>query len=106
VQLSEKLAPVAAVMSALSCMACCLPLGFAAAAGLAGVGVVLEPLRPWLMSISAVLLVFGMWQLYRRPKVCRPRSRASLIVFWTSAVVVVALTVAPQLVAGFLADYL
>ena len=105
-KLSDKLAPVAAVVSALSCMACCLPLGFAAAAGLAGVGVVLEPLRPWMMSISAALLLLGMWQLYRRPKVCRPRSRVSLIVFWTSAVVVLALIVAPQLVAGFLADYL
>jgi hypothetical protein len=100
----EKLAPVAAAVSALSCMACCLPLGFAAAAGMAGVGVVLEPLRPWLMGVSAALLLFGMWQLYRRPKVCRPRSRTSLIVFWTSAVVVLALILAPQVVAGFLAD--
>lgn len=100
----EKLAPVAAMVSALSCMACCLPLGFGAAAGLAGLGVVLAPLRPWLMGVSAVLLLFGMWQLYRRPKVCRPRSRASLVLFWICAVVVLALMVAPQLVAGFLAD--
>ena len=103
-KLRENLAPVAAVVSALSCMACCLPLGFAAAAGFAGVGVVLEPLRPWLMGVSAALLLFGMWQIYRRPKACRPRSRASLVVFWTSAVVVLALIVAPQWVAGFLAD--
>jgi hypothetical protein len=106
VKLGDKLAPVVAAVSALSCMACCLPLGFAAAAGLAGVGVILEPLRPWLMGISAALLLFGLWQLYRRPKVCRPRSRVSLVVFWTSTVVVLALIVAPQLVAGFLADYL
>jgi len=35
---TEKLAPVAAVVSAISCIACCLPIGFAAAAGIAGVG--------------------------------------------------------------------
>jgi len=100
----ERAAPLAAVVSALSCIACCLPLGFGAAAGIAGVGVVLSPLRPWLMAISAALLLSGMWQLYKRPKVCQPRSRTSLILFWTCAVVVLALIVAPQLVAGFLAD--
>jgi len=73
-------------------------------AGFAGVGVALEPLRPWLMGISAALLLFGMWQLYRRPKVCRPPSRISLILFWTCAVAVLGMVVAPQLVAGFLAD--
>src|SRR5262249_41212138 len=100
----EKLAPVAALVSALSCMACCLPMGIAAAAGLAGIGVALEPIRPWMMGISAVLLLFGLWQLYRRPKVCRPRSGFSVVVFWVCAVVVLALVVAPQLIAGWLAD--
>src|ERR1035441_295613 len=46
----EKLAPVAAVVSAISCMACCLPLGIAAAAGTAGLGLVLEPVRPDLLA--------------------------------------------------------
>jgi hypothetical protein len=100
----EKLAPAAALVSALSCMACCLPLGFAAAAGVAGVAVVLEPVRPWMMAISAGLLLFGLWQLYRRPKVCRPRSRFSVGIFWVCAVVVLSLIVAPQLIAGWLAD--
>jgi hypothetical protein len=100
----EKLAPIAAAASAISCIACCLPLGFAAAAGFAGLGVVLDPLRPWIMGLSAVLLATGVWQLYRRPKVCAPRSRASIVIFWCCAIVVVAMIVAPQLVAGLLAD--
>jgi hypothetical protein len=85
-------------------MACCLPVGFAAAAGVAGLGVALEPLRPWMMAVSAALLLLGLWQLYRRPRVCRPRGRASLVIFWMCAAFVLAMMIAPQLVAGFLAD--
>src|SRR4051794_8087536 len=100
----EKLAPVAAVASALSCMACCLPLGFAAAAGVAGFGVAIEPLRPWLMSIAVVLLVFSVWQVYRRPKECERRSRTSVAILWVCAGIVFTMVVAPQVLAGFLAD--
>ena len=50
---SEKITPVAAAVSALSTMACCLPSGIAAAAGAAGLGVVLEPFRSWLMGYQS-----------------------------------------------------
>jgi hypothetical protein len=85
-------------------MACCLPFGFAAAAGVAGVAVVLDGVRPYLMGGSVALLALGLWQLYRRPRVCRPRSKATLAIFWSCAALVIALIVAPQLVAGWLAD--
>lgn len=101
---SEKLAPVAAVVSALSCVACCLPFGFAAAAGTAGLSVVLEPVRPYLMAASGALILFGVWQLYRRGRSCQRRSRASIFVFWTCAAIVVVMMIAPQIVANFLAD--
>jgi hypothetical protein len=101
---TEKLAPVAAVASAISCMACCLPFGIAAAAGSAGLGLVLEPLRPYLMAVSGGLLLFGLWQLYRGGRTCQRRSRASLAIFWTCAAVVVAMIVAPQFLANLLAD--
>jgi hypothetical protein len=100
----EKLAPVAAVVSAISCVACCLPLGMAAAAGAAGLGLVLEPVRRYLMAVSGALLVFGVWQLYRGGASCQRRSRASMVVFWTCAAVVALMTIAPQIVASFLAD--
>jgi len=48
---TEKITPVAAAVSALSTIACCLPSGIAAAAGAAGLGVVVEPLRPWLVGL-------------------------------------------------------
>jgi hypothetical protein len=104
VRLGEKAAPVAAVVSALSCMACCLPFGIAAAAGMAGAAVALDGLRPYLMTASVVLLGFGLWQLYRQPRVCRSRSKASVAIFWSCAALVLALILAPQLVAGWLAD--
>jgi len=100
----EKFAPVAAVVSAISCIACCLPFGIAAAAGTAGLSVVLQPIRPYLMAASGVLILFGVWQLYRGGRTCQRRSRTSLVVFWTCAAVVVAMMLVPQLVANFLAD--
>ena len=100
----EKLAPVAAVIGAISSMACCLPLGIAAAAGTAGLGIVLEPVRPLLMAASGALILFGVWQLYRRGASCAHRSRASVVVFWICAAVVALMAIAPQIVASFLAD--
>ena len=100
----EKLAPVAAVVSAISCVACCLPLGMAAAAGAAGLGLVLEPVRRYLMAVSGTLLVFGVWQLYRGGASCQRRSRASMVVFWTCAAVVALMMIVPQIAASFLAD--
>jgi hypothetical protein len=103
---SEKIAPAAAVISALSTLACCLPLGIAAAAGAAGLGVLVEPLRPWLIGLSIALLGVGFTQLYRSRGTCQRRSRASVAVFWFSAIVVLTTLVFPQALAGVLADLL
>ncbi len=103
---SEKIAPVAAVLSLFTTLACCLPLGIAAAAGAAGLSVVLASLRPWLVGLSIALLALGLWQLYRTRGACQRRSRMSLAVFWLSAMLVLALMLFPQAVAGFLADRL
>jgi hypothetical protein len=98
----EKLAPVAAAVSALSCLVCCLPFGIAAAAGAAGLSVVLDGLRPYLLVVSGGLLAFGLWQLYHS-RACRLRTRTGLTVFWVSAVVVTAVAFAPQIVGSLLA---
>jgi hypothetical protein len=102
---SEKIMPLAATLTALSTMACCLPLGIAAAAGLGGMAVVLAPIRPWLLALSGIFLVIGALQLYRSPRVCR-RSRTSIALFWISAALVLGLMIFPQTVAGILADHL
>jgi hypothetical protein len=101
---AEKLAPVAAVASAISCMACCLPFGIAAAAGSAGLGIVLAPFRPYLLAVSAALILLGLWQLYREGRVCRRRSRTGVVVFWVCAAFVLVMILAPQLLANLLAD--
>jgi len=103
---SDKIAPAAAVISALSTLAYCFPLGIAAATGAAGLGVLVEPLRPWLIGLSIALLGVGFTQLYRSRGTCQPRSRASVAVFWFSAIVVLATLVFPQALAGVLADLL
>jgi mercuric ion transport protein len=105
-RLSEKFAPVAAVLSVLTSIACCLPFGIAAAAGAAGLGVALQPLRPWLIGLSVVLLAFGLWQLYRSRGSCQRRSRTNVAIFWLSASVVLAFILFPQVVASLLADRL
>jgi hypothetical protein len=84
-------------------MACCLPFGIAAAAGTAGLSLVLEPVRPYLMAASGALILFGVWQLYRRGPSCQRRSRAAIVVFWTCAALVALMMVAPQIVANLLA---
>jgi hypothetical protein len=104
---SEKIAPLAAVIAALSTVVCCLPLGFAAAAGAAGLGVVLEPLRLWLLALSLTLLAIGFVQLSRSRATChRRRSSTSLIVLLFSGMIVLAVMLFPQAVASFLADLL
>jgi hypothetical protein len=103
---AEKMMPVAAVIAAVSSLACCLPLGIAAAAGAGGLAMVLEPVRPWLLAASAVFLAIGAVQLYRSHGSCARRTRTSLALFWIAAVVVAGIMVFPQMVAGFLADRL
>jgi uncharacterized membrane protein YidH (DUF202 family) len=101
---TEKITPVAAALSALSAIACCLPSGIAAAAGAAGLGVMVEPLRGWLVGLSVALLVLGFVQLYRSNRSCRRRSPISIAVFSVSAIVVAAILLFPQITAGLLAS--
>ncbi len=105
-RLPEKIAPLAAVLGVFTSMACCLPFGIAAAAGAAGLVVALEPLRPWLIGLSVILLAFGLWQLYRSKGACQRRSRSSVAIFWVSALIVLGFILFPQAVASFLADRL
>jgi hypothetical protein len=100
---TERLAPVAAAVSALATLACCLPLGIAGAVGALGLSVALASLRPWLLGLSAVLLALGFIQLYRGQRSCQRRSPFSLILFGISAAVVVGVLAFPQKVAEWMA---
>jgi membrane-associated HD superfamily phosphohydrolase len=99
----EKGAPAAAVIAALSTLACCVPLGFLGAAGLASVSVWVQPLRPWLLAGSVALLCLGFVQLYFRKSACNRRSRLSLVLFWIAVAVVVLVILFPQVIASVVA---
>ena len=102
-RITEKLTPVAAAMSALATLACCLPLGIAGAAGALGLSVALEKLRPWLIGLAVILLGVSAFQMYRGQKKCQRRSRLSLICFGLCAAVVLAVMIFPQILAELLA---
>jgi uncharacterized membrane protein YidH (DUF202 family) len=102
-RVSERVAPVAAAVSALATLACCLPLGIAGAVGALGLSVALERLRPWLICIAVILLGLSASQMYRGRKACRRRSRLSLILFGLSAAVVLSVILFPQTLAELMA---
>lgn len=100
----ERGAPAAAIVAVLSALACCLPFGIVGALGLASVGVWIAPLRPWLLGAAVLLLALGFWQIYHRGNQCNlRRSRFSVVLFWMAVVVVLFVTVFPQLIANLLA---
>ena len=103
---AERITPVAAAVSALSTLLCCLPLGFAAAAATAGLSVALAALRPWLIATSVVLVAVGFVQVYRGRRSCGRRGRATLAILWTCAAVVLLVTLFPQVLATAVADFL
>ena len=59
----EKIAPVAAALTGLATLACCLPVGFAAAAVTAGLSTVVATYQSWFLGASVVLLAVGLVQL-------------------------------------------
>ena len=99
-------ASLGAIVSSLATMGCCLPLGFAGALGAAGASAFLQRFRPLLLALSIVFLGVGFWQ-QRRAKLCAvKRSYLSTVLLWTAVVLVVAMIVFPQEIAGFIADHL
>ena len=102
-RVAERVTPVAAVIAALSTLACCLPFAFLGALGLAGASVKLQLARPWLLASAGVLLVVGFAQLYLRRNQCRKRSPLSIALFWSAAVIVLLIIIFPQLLASLIA---
>jgi hypothetical protein len=50
-----------------------------------------------------LLLIVGFVQLYRGRNQCKKRSVVSVVLFWTSVVLVVAIVFFPQVIASLLA---
>src|SRR5260370_31796434 len=97
-------ASLAAILSSVATIACCLPLGFAGALGAGAASAFFTTLRPWLLGFSVVLLGLGFWQQYRA-KQCAVRGRfISSVLLWAAVIVVLGMILFPQQIAGFIAD--
>lgn len=102
-RVAERATPVAAVFAALATLACCLPLSIAGAAGLSALAAWAGPYRFWLLGVAGALLIAGFVHLYLRGKQCQRRSRASVVLFWVSAAIVMTVIFFPQVIASLLA---
>jgi hypothetical protein len=97
-------ASLGAMFASLLTLACCLPLPFLGAAGIAGASVFLAGARPWLLGLSIILLGLGFFQVYRGMR-CRARqSKTAIALLGLATVVVVLLLLFPQVIASALAD--
>lgn len=102
-RIGERATPVAAILAALSTLACCLPFGFLGAIGLAGAGIRLQTARSWLLGGAVALLVVGFLQLYRSRNQCRKRSALSMTLFWVATTIVLFIILFPQVIANLAA---
>ena len=97
-------ASLAAIVSCLGTVGCCLPLGFAAAIGAGAASAFFQTLRPWLLGLAIVLIGIGFWQQYRA-KQCSIRGRwVGNALLWCAVITVLVMILFPQQIAGFLAD--
>jgi len=102
-RIAERATPLAAVIAALSTLACCLPLGFVGAMGLAGLSVWAQSFRVWFLGLAVVLLLVGFVQLYRGQSQCRKRSPLSIAMLWVATAIVLMIILFPQMIASLLA---
>ena len=102
---TEKIAPIAAALSAFATLACCLPIAFAAGTASATLAMVAGTYRWSFLGASVVLLAVGAMQLVQARRACRTRESASLAIFGVSATIVLVVVLFPQMIAGLLADW-
>lgn len=103
---SAVLSPIAAIVSALAMLSCCLPWGVGAAIGALGLSVFFVRFQIWFMVLSVLLLLLGLFQILRHEKSCRRRSRIEMALLGIAAVVVTAVVLFPQWVASLLVGHL
>jgi hypothetical protein len=100
-------APAAAIISALSTLACCLPWGIGAALGTLGLSIFFAKFQMWFLVLSLVLLCLGLFQVMRTGRSCsRRRSRAEIALLSFAAGIVIAIVLFPEWVAGLFVGHL
>jgi hypothetical protein len=101
IRASATFAPAAAIVGALSTLACCLPWGIGAALGTLGLSVFFAKFQMWFLVLSLVLLCLGLFQVMRTGRSCsRRRSRAEIALLSISAAIVISIILFPEWVAG------
>lgn len=101
---ATKMMPVAAAVAALSTLMCCLPISLSAAIGVAGLAVAIERYRNLFVIVSVICLAAGVLQLYRFKQACRTNSRSGIAAFSIAAMIVLGVSLFPQVIAVVLAD--
>lgn len=97
-------ASLAAIVSSVATISCCLPIAFAGALGAGAASAFATTLRPWLLALSVVLLGFGFWQQHRA-KQCAVRGRLiGNVLLWAAVAVVLGMILFPQEIAAIIAD--
>lgn len=102
VRAASTFTPIAAVMSALAALACCLPWGLAAAAGALGISAFFTRFQAEFLVLAFVLLAVGLVQILRRGRSCRRRNRVEIALWAIAAMIVLAVVLFPQWVASLL----
>ena len=103
---AEHVTPVAAAVTAVSTLLCCLPTAFAAALATTSVGLFVASHQGWFLAASGLLIAVGTIQVRRAGRTCSvARRRASTTLLAISAAIVVMTALFPQLLAGLLADW-
>jgi hypothetical protein len=101
---TEQVTPIAAAVTALSTLLCCIPASFAAAAATTTVGLFVVDHQGWFLAASVVLIALGVLQ-WRRARACSTgRRRVSAVILGLAAAIVAAVIFFPQVLAGFMAD--
>ena len=103
-RIGERVTPVVAALSAISTLACCLPISGAAFMGLGGLLAAAGRYQQWLLPASGVLLAVGGALMWRSRRVCHRTSKLSLVILALSAIVVLFVMFFPQTVSGLLTD--
>lgn len=106
IRASAALTPMAAILSALATLTCCLPWGIGAALGALGLSVFFAKFQVWFPVLAVALLFLGLFQVLRARRSCRSRSRAEITLLSIAALVVIAIVLFPQWVAGLLVGHL
>lgn len=106
IRTSAAVTPTAATLAALATLTCCLPWGIGAALGALGLSVFFAQFQVWFLILAVVLLFLGLFQVLRTGQNCRRRSRTEITLLGIAAIVVIAVVLFPQLVAGILVGHL